>query len=351
MFIPFRLNPFYAPEGDVGGNVSTEEVADLSTDEGASTDPFDSLSFSHNDEKVDDEPEVETTETEEVVEEAEEEVKLDPVEEKRTSKQTPEVDALYARTRKAEENAARLEREINEHKEWQRKQFGHDDLTKYRQETEKQTQEQFQSKINEQWKSHLDMAQQMRDAGYDERVVTQYLDAQKTALTTQEENRNLQQQFNQFKADQEKSQRENVRLQQENSANEGKKILLDEHKALKGKYGDLVPKAKDFDELVQNLGPEIVGLIANNGLNMEQAFKLVNSEKIAQHESSLVEKRTTANIVDRSKKTVETNKTEKKPEDTLTEGQKRFAKEFGVDPKEVAKRSNPQLLNKKKGVS
>jgi hypothetical protein len=78
---------------------------------------------------------------------------------------------------------------------------------------------------------------------------------------------------------------------------------------------------------------------------------LVNFEKITQQEKTMTEKRTTANIVDRGKKTVETNKSEKKSETTLTPGQIRFAKEFGLDPKEVAKHSNPNLFKKSKGVS
>ena len=351
MFNSFNLNPFYAPEGDIGGSETTVEVADSTTDTGAETDPFASLSFAKDNE---DETEEETTETEEVTEEVEEvkeEVKEEVVEEKRTSKQTIEVDALNARTRRAEENSARLEKEINEHKEWQKKQFGHDDLTKYRQETEKQTQEQFQAKINEQWQGHLNYAEQMRAANYDETLVTQYLEDKRELLDLRQQFAKSEAERKNEKQERERSQKEQEQLQQEKSANEGKKLLLDEHKALKAKYGELVPDANNFEELVQNLDPKIVELISNNRLTMDEAFRLVNGDKISQREKSLVEKRTTANIVDRSKKTVETNKSEKKPEDTLTPGQIRFAKEFGLDPKEVLKRSNPLLLKKNKGVS
>lgn len=351
MFNPFNRNPFYAPESDTGASGSGE-VADSNTDAGA--DPFANLSFSVGDDEKDDlEEETEETEEakeEETEEETEEEVKEEEAKEERTSKQPPEVDAAFARARKAEEKAAQLEKEIMEHKEWQKKQFGHDDLAKHREETEKQTQEQFRANLTEQWNTHLETAKQMEEAGYDERIVAQYLEAQKASLQAQEKSSALEQRLNQIEANQERKQREQERLEQEKSANEGKQILLDQHKALKSKYGDLVPDATDFDSLIQNLGQEMVGLISNN-LTMEQAFKLVNFEKIANQEKSLTEKRTTANIVDRSKKAVETNKTEKKPEETLTEGQKRFAKEFGVDPKEVAKRSNPALFKKNKGVS
>ena len=339
MLIKFNLNPFYAPEGDIGAN-ATEVVADLGTDEGAGADPFDSLSFSNDDDDKDEpEPEEEDVEKEEVLEEEKEEVKEEVVKEERTSKQTPEFDAVHARARRAEENAARLEKELSEHKET------------VRQEAEKKEQEQFKANLDGQWNTHLETAEKMRTAEYDEQIVTQWLDAQKMSLQAQEKNAALEQRLNQIEADNKRSQKEQERLQQEKSASEGRELLLKEHKALKTKYGELVPDVSNFEELIEKMGQEVLGKVANNGLSMEEAFRLVNFDKISQQEKSLVEKRTTANIVDRSKKTVETNKTEKKPEDTLTEGQKRFAKEFGVDPKEVAKRSNPLLFRKNKGVS
>ena len=358
MFNRFNLNPFYAPESDIGASGSGE-VAGSDTD--ASADPFESLSFSVGDDESEESDETEETKSEDVKEETEEETEevkeetkeesKEETKEERTSKQSVEVDAAYARTRKAEERTAQLEKEIGEHKDWQKKQFGYDDLNKYRQDTEKQTQEQNQAKINEQWQGHMDMAQQMREAGYDERIVTQYLDAQKNSLQTQQELHSLQQQFNESNAKQEKAQQEQARIQQEKSVNEGRDLLVADHKALKAKYGDLVFDANGFDEIFQSLDPKMVQLISNSNLTMEEAFRQVNFDKIVKQQNSLTEKRTTANFVDRGKKSVETNKTEKKPEDTLTEGQKRFAKEFGVDPKEVAKRSNPKLFNKLKGVS
>ena len=339
MLIKFNLNPFYAPEGDIGGSEVAGEVADSNTETVA--DPFDSLSFAHDN---DDETEEETTETEEAeeleeTEEVKEEVKEEVVEEKRTSKQTVEVDSLNARARRAEENSARLEKELSEHKET------------VRQEAEKKEQEQLKTNLDEQWNTHLETANQMRAAEYDERVVTQYLEAQKMSLQAQERNAVLEQRLNQIEADNNRSHKEQAQLQQEKSASEGRELLLREHRDLKTKYGELVPDANNFEELIEKMGQEVLGKVVNNNLSMGEAFRLVHFEKISQQEKSLVEKRTTANIVDRGKKTVETNKTEKKPEDTLTDGQKRFAKEFGVDPKEVAKRSNPLLFKKSKGVS
>jgi len=334
MLINFRLNPFYAPESDTGAS-GTEEVADLGTDDGA--DPFAGLSFSNDDEESEEVDE--TTEEPEVPEEVAEEVKPEVIKEERTSKQPPEVDAAYKRARVAEETAARLERELNEHKE------------RYRQEVEFKSQEQFHAKAKEQWNSDLAFAQQMRDAGYDEQVVSRYLNAQSNALTAQSESQSLQQQFNKFKEENKRDKDEIARIQTEKSASEGREIIFRQRDSLKAKYGDLVPDSNDFSELIQQLGNGVVDLISKNGLDLDKAFRLVNHDKILQREKSLAEKRTTANIVDRGKKTVETNKTEKKPESNLTPGQIRFAKEFGLDPKEVAKRSNPNLFKRNKGVS
>lgn len=339
-FNRFNLNPFYAPEGDIGGSVATEEVADLGTDDGAETDPFDSLSFAKGDEEDAVDETEEAAEDEEPVE-ATEEVENAPEaapEDKRTSKQDPAIDAVHARARRAEENAARLEKELNSHRE------------AARQETEKQAQAQVQAKLNEQWATHIETARQMREAQYDERVVEQYLEAQKASLQAQEKSIKLEQRLNQIEANHQHQVKEQERQAKERNINEGRGILEREHKDLKAKYGDLVPDANGFDEIFRSLDAKTVDLL-QKGLSMEDAFRLVNHEKIAKQEKSLVEKRTTANIVDRSRKTVETNKTEKKAEDKLTPGQIRFAKEFGVDPKEVAKRSNPALFKKQKGVS
>lgn len=338
-----NLNPFYAPEGDIGASAGTGEVADPGTDEGASSDPFDSLSFSAGDDETEEESTESEEETEEETEEAEEteetkEVTEEAKEEKRTSKQPPEVDAIHAKARRAEERAAQLERELSTFKENQR------------QETEKQAQVQLQTQLNEQWNTHLETARQMREAQYDERVVEQYLEAQKASLQAQEKSIKLEQRLNQIEANHQNQQREQERQQSERNINEGRGILEREYKDLKAKYGDMVPNANGFDEIFKNLDSKTVDLL-QKGLSMDEAFRLVNYDKLAKQEKSLAEKRTTANIVDRSKKTVETNKTEKKPEEKLTEGQKRFAKEFGVDPKEVAKRSNPALFKKNKGVS
>jgi len=191
MFIPFRLNPFYAPEGDIGGSAATEEVADLGTDDGASADPFDSLSFSIGDDEPESEEATEDEaeqKTEEVAETEEAEETKEEVKEKRTSKQAPEVDALNARTRRAEEKAAQLEREIAEFRQTQR------------QAAERQSQEQLQARINGQWKNSLDRAQQMRDAGYHEEVVSEYLDAQKKSLQSEEKNSILENRLNQLES-------------------------------------------------------------------------------------------------------------------------------------------------------
>jgi hypothetical protein len=315
----------FVDDGGVNGG-GGPEPENTDTD---NTDPFDSLDLGLDEE--DEEPE------------GDPEAKPDPEkgdpdkdagqdEEKpvRTSKQDPEFDALAARTRRAEEELSRMRQQ---------------------QEAlilEQQRKQQTQPTVYDQmWGNVQQLAEEMRKAGYDELYVSSYVESERRNII-------LQQELDGLKQNMAQTARQNQQITQHQESVQAVKGFFSDMKKLKEQYGDLVPDLagvsediNGFYQYVEKLPPEMVQRL-QRGYEPIDAFITVNHGKLATREKSLIEKRTVANIQDRSKRTVETNKAEPKPEEILTKRELSLAKAFGVPPAEVAKRTNPKL---KKGVS
>lgn len=340
----FNRQPFLSPEGAIGG---TGEVAAPDTGAGE-TDPFASLSdINLEDEEPETEPE---TDPEAQPGTQEGDAETAEQQQERTSKQPPEVDAAFARARKAEEKAQQLEQQLaNEQARrdtYYAERFGqshgifteaqyHAALERSRVEQEQQQERQ---QFDQQWNNVVAEAGRMKEQGHDPDYVDRWVHDQRERINDRMELHKLRSELNQTKQQGEQS----IRQQQEAQA---VKNFFADIKALRDKHGDMIPDIAgvrdDINGLrhyVSLLPQEMVNRI-QRGYSPEDAFLVTNHEQLAKKEKSLAEKRTVANIADRTKKTVETGGNEPKPEEILSKFQIGLAKDFGLPLKEVAKRT------------
>ena len=117
-------------------------------------------------------------------------------------------------------------------------------------------------------------------------------------------------------------------LEQRDQAREHEATILKQKEELKNK-----PFFKDLEQ-------EIDGLTATGSIDANIAYNYLLGQKFEEltaKERQLTEKRTIANIADRGKRAVETDLTDKTPEQVLTANEIKYAHAFGLNPKDVAK--------------
>ena len=253
----------------------------------------------------------------------------------RTSKQPPEVDAAFARARKAEERAAQLERELVAKQ-----------TEEARRQAEKATADN-QAALDQEWNSVLQKAEQLKAAGYDEHYVGEFIENNRARIITREELKTLRQE-----REQERQRSEQANRQRETDY--AVKSFFGEMGELRKQYGDLIPDTagiKDdlsgFFEYSKLLPEEMMAKIAR-GYSPTDAFVAVSYSKITSHEKSKAQKRTVANISDRMKRGGGiSSDSEGASSGVDIPVNNEMAEAFGNDPKEIAKYVKQQIKTRR----
>lgn len=210
---------------------------------------------------------------------------VDDPDQRRTSKQPPEVDSAFAEMRRAKEEAERLRQQLAEYQELE-KEYEEYGLKGAKSITEAVRQEKakraaanqnedanFTSWLNTETRKH-------REAGYDELQIQTWADAQQAKYDNYKIKRELEQERS-LRA------KEQDERRQAEAVEQGKKVIMDAYRELRKEYPDLLPaSAKSADDLVSQLDPKIVDKMVR-GIPLEDAFHTVNLKKIARR---LVEK-------------------------------------------------------------
>jgi DNA repair exonuclease SbcCD ATPase subunit len=179
------------------------------------------------------------------------------VDQQRTSKQLPEVDAAFARMRRAEE-------ELQRRDEWVSRTYGHmgihtwDQYVQAVQQAEAEQQRQEELQAQEQLNRAIE---ELEAQGYNSQEIWQIMNANPEV----QQLRQTVQQLQSFVAQQQQLQKQNQIAQ----------ALKDGHKKLREEYGDLVP---DLDKI----DPDTMARFYR-GYPLEEAWVLSNKDKIIEH--------------------------------------------------------------------
>lgn len=206
----------------------------------------------------------------------------------RKSKQPPEVDAAYAEARRAKQRAEQLERELQARDQWVAQTFGQSHgITTWQQyqAAVANTMQQQQANFKQQQQDQLAYeVRQLREQGYDEAIINMHVRA-----------RQAEQKVEQLEFMMRQREQQQEQQQQAQQLEQTKKMVMDDHSKLKKEYGDLVPEAKTFEELIQQLDTAVIDRM-RRGYSLEDAFIIANKAAIMKRSKDAAKQKTLNNI-------------------------------------------------------
>jgi hypothetical protein len=251
----------------------------------------------------------------------------DDPDQRRTSKQAPEVDAAYAEARRAREAAEKAQREADVYKaqlaaktaaEMQQKEAA----------TNQNEDANFEASLRQEV-AHL------RAEGLHESVIEARVDALQAKYDNYKIRRELAQEKEQRKREKTQEQMERQREAQQRSNEKVYGHWFDQFKDLRKDYPDLLgKKATTFDEVAQAY-PKVIECMIKENLDFKRAFKEIYEDEVAERRYKRKQEKDRDNA-DRSTSSGKERGDVAGGTHGLTERQQKLAKDGGMTNKEYA---------------
>jgi hypothetical protein len=199
--------------------------------------------------------------------------------------QSQEQNAAFAKMRR---ELDQYKRELATRDQWVADNFGqsHGITTwaEYQAAVQRTSQQQQQAQQAQIYQYHKQKEEELRSYGLDPNQIREFFRTDPAFIQMQQENQQLkgQLQLQKQQAEQEKH-FQNIE--------QGKKMIMDDHKRLKEEYGDLVPAAKNFDDLIEKLDPAVIEKM-QRGYSLEDAFISANKAAILKRSKAAAKQQT-----------------------------------------------------------